>query len=126
MHNIFVSGVRREEARARRDTHFAETLTDRLEGDQEHAACLRQVARAFGALPEHHRAILHLIAVEGQSYQEAAAILDVPVGTVMSRLSRARAALRRLQGEDAGAATQADGQAAGSGRLKIVGGRDDV
>ncbi|MBB3926990.1 RNA polymerase sigma-70 factor (ECF subfamily) [Sphingobium jiangsuense] len=123
VHNIFISTRRREEARARRDTRFAGMLTDRLDPDQEHAATLHQVAQAFAALPEPYRAILHLVAVEGQSYQEAAAILDIPVGTVMSRLSRARAALRRAEG---GAAEDgADGGNAADRGLRIVGGRDD-
>lgn len=49
---------------------------------------------AFEALSEDHRAVLVLRAVEGLSYDEIAQALDVPVGTVMSRLSRARAELR--------------------------------
>jgi len=123
VHNIFISSRRSEAARVRRDMRLSTILTASLEPDQEHAAYLRQVAHAFAALPDRHRAILHLIAVEGQSYQEAAAILDVPVGTVMSRLSRARAALRQLQG-DAGAPND-DVGAERPGRLKIVGGKDE-
>ena len=114
VHNIFVSRLRREQSEANRTARFAEAMIDRIEPDQEHAALLHEVAQAFAALPEHHRAVLHLIAVEGQSYQEAAAILGVPVGTVMSRLSRARAALRRAQGMEAGE----------SPGLRIIGGRD--
>lgn len=121
VHNIFVSTRRQEAARARRDERFAETQADHLAPEQENAACLRDVSRAFAALPEHHREVLHLIAVEGQTYQEAAAILDTPVGTVMSRLSRARAALRQLQ-ED-GVATHAQDKRGG---LRVVGGRDDA
>jgi len=51
---------------------------------------------AFGRLNPEQRSLLLWVTVEGLSYQEVAQILDVPVGTVMSRLSRARAALRRL------------------------------
>jgi RNA polymerase sigma-70 factor (ECF subfamily) len=47
-------------------------------------------------LPEDQRAVLLLIGVEGLSYDEAAQVLCVPVGTVMSRLSRGRERLRRL------------------------------
>jgi len=112
VHNIFVSARRREQADARRDIHFAQTLVDRLEPEQEHAAYLQEVASAFATLPDHHRAVLHLVAVEGQSYQEAAAILNVPVGTIMSRLSRARAALRSPR------------RAADRDRLRIIGGQD--
>ena len=130
VHNIFISTRRREEARARRDARLAIILTDRLEPEQEHAAMLGQVARAFAALPEHHRAILHLTAVEGQTYQEVAAILDIPVGTVMSRLSRARATLRRLQGNGLTSVEDSDMRAgaesaADRSRFRLVGGQDD-
>jgi RNA polymerase sigma-70 factor (ECF subfamily) len=54
---------------------------------------LREVERALATLPEEQRAVLVLVAVEGLSYRDAAAVLDIPIGTVMSRLARARAAL---------------------------------
>ena len=114
VHNVFVSMRRREQAEANRDARFAEEMIDRLEPDQEYSAYLGEVAQAFATLPEHHRAVLHLIAIEGQSYQEAAAILGVPTGTIMSRLSRARAALRRTCGQQTSTYNQ----------LRIVGGQD--
>jgi RNA polymerase sigma-70 factor (ECF subfamily) len=54
---------------------------------------LREVERALAMLPEDQRAVLALVAVEGLSYREAAEVLETPIGTVMSRLARARAAL---------------------------------
>ena len=54
---------------------------------------LREVDLAMAGLPEEQRAVLALVAVEGLSYREAAEVLDTPIGTVMSRLARARAAL---------------------------------
>jgi len=54
------------------------------------------VGEAFDKLSSEYRAALLLVAVEGFSYREAAEILDVPIGTVMSRLHRGREALRRL------------------------------
>jgi len=54
---------------------------------------LDKVRSAMASLNEDHRAVLALVGVEGLSYKEAAAVLDLPVGTVMSRLSRARAQL---------------------------------
>ena len=55
---------------------------------------LQRVERAIHRLPELHRVILWLRDGEGRSYQEIADVLDIPVGTVRSRLSRARQALR--------------------------------
>ena len=54
---------------------------------------------AVQRLPESQRLVMLLIAVEGLSYSEAAETLCVPVGTVMSRLSRARQGIGRLLGE---------------------------
>lgn len=58
-------------------------------------------ARAMQALPPEQREALLLIALEGMSYSEAAGVLEIPLGTLMSRLARARAALRSLT-EDGG------------------------
>jgi RNA polymerase sigma-70 factor, ECF subfamily len=56
---------------------------------------LARVQAAMAKLPEDQRALLALVAIDGQSYKEAADILDIPIGTVMSRISRARATLAR-------------------------------
>ncbi|KWE72382.1 RNA polymerase subunit sigma-24 [Burkholderia ubonensis] len=56
----------------------------------------RATLEAFGRLSDEQRSLLLLVAVEGFSYREVADLLDVPIGTVMSRLSRARQALRQL------------------------------
>jgi RNA polymerase sigma-70 factor (ECF subfamily) len=56
---------------------------------------LREVERAMALLPEEQRLVLSLVTIEGFAYSEAAKILDAPIGTVMSRLARARAALAR-------------------------------
>jgi RNA polymerase sigma-70 factor, ECF subfamily len=61
---------------------------------------LGQVRTAMATLPEPQRAVLSLIAIEGLSYREAAEVLEVPVGTVMSRLSRAREKLLPLLGAE--------------------------
>ena len=62
---------------------------------------LRDLERALGKLPEEQRAVVLLVGVEGLSYAESATVLDVPVGTVMSRLARGRARLRMfMNGED--------------------------
>jgi RNA polymerase sigma-70 factor (ECF subfamily) len=64
-------------------------------GRQDSALEHRDLLRAFSTLPEEQRSVLLLIAVEDLSYEEAAQVLGVPIGTVMSRLSRARERLRR-------------------------------
>lgn len=65
---------------------------DRL-GDR---ATLAAVRRAMTLLPEEQREALALVSVEGLPYAEAAAILEIPVGTLMSRVARGRQRLRRL------------------------------
>ena len=112
IHNVFVSGGRRQRADGERIARIAELAPDHEPASQEQSAYLRQIARRFDALPDAQREVLHLVAVEGLSYRETAETLVVPVGTVMSRLSRARAALRRE--DDDGVARS----------LRVVGGRD--
>jgi RNA polymerase sigma-70 factor (ECF subfamily) len=57
---------------------------------------LAETAQAMQALPAEQREVLLLVAVEEMSYAEAAAVLSIPAGTLMSRLARARATLRSL------------------------------
>jgi RNA polymerase sigma-70 factor (ECF subfamily) len=57
---------------------------------------LQAVAAALGRLPAEQRAVVALVCIEGASYKEAAEIAGVPIGTVMSRLARARRALHDL------------------------------
>ena len=59
---------------------------------------LRDLERAINQLPEEQRSVILLVGLEGMRYEEVAAVLDVPVGTIRSRLSRGREALRRLTG----------------------------
>lgn len=63
---------------------------------QEHRVDCTDIAAAMHSLPDDQRAAILLTALEGLSYDEAAAILDIPVGTLRSRLSRARDRLRAL------------------------------
>ena len=59
---------------------------------------MRLLQESLDELPESMRSILLLVGMDNLSYEEAAALLSVPIGTVRSRLSRARTALReRLQ-----------------------------
>lgn len=63
-----------------------------------HAELEQRFRAALDAMPAEHRAVLALRVQEDMSYEEIAAALDIPVGTVMSRLSRGRAWLRRAWG----------------------------
>jgi RNA polymerase sigma-70 factor (ECF subfamily) len=56
---------------------------------------VERLKMALAELPEHHRAVIWLRDGEGLSYEEIAAALDIPIGTVRSRLARARFALKR-------------------------------
>ncbi|HEV2285822.1 MAG TPA: sigma-70 family RNA polymerase sigma factor [Steroidobacteraceae bacterium] len=67
----------------------------------------RALARLIGALPGEHREVLVLRELEDMSYREIAAVTAVPIGTVMSRLARARAALRAKWHEE----SEGDGRA---------------
>lgn len=85
--------------RARRDTvDYDAEAADTIIGSDgrtttEARLHLAEVRRAMASLPEDQRAVLMLVCVEGLRYREVAEVLDVPEGTVMSRLSRARLAL---------------------------------
>jgi RNA polymerase sigma-70 factor (ECF subfamily) len=57
---------------------------------------LRDLERAIRLLPEPQRQVILLVGLEGMRYEEVAAVLDIPIGTVRSRLSRGREMLRRL------------------------------
>jgi len=93
LHNLHVNDLRRS---AREDSG-ADIATASLPGVPSRSEArleLRDLNRAIGTLPEAQRRVLRLIGVEGLGYEETAAILDVPTGTVCSWLRRARATLR--------------------------------
>jgi RNA polymerase sigma-70 factor (ECF subfamily) len=73
--------------------------------DPAHGAPLETLAvqDAVARLPEEQRLAVALVLVEGLSYKEAAHIMEVPIGTLTSRLARAREALQAMLGERDGA-----------------------
>lgn len=68
-------------------------------GQEAHMA-LRETEAAIARLPDDQRRALLMVALEGATFEEAAAALDIPKGTLMSRLARARAALRTMTGRE--------------------------
>jgi RNA polymerase sigma-70 factor (ECF subfamily) len=84
--------------RSRRYARMLEFFTGRddTQPSAERTVIAQSTLQAFDQLSTEQRALLLWVSVEGLSYKEVAAILDVPTGTVMSRLSRARQALRQL------------------------------
>ena len=96
MHNQYVNIVRR----AMRDESAVDInqLTSSLIATTDPTASrqLHELDRALACLREEQREVILLVGLEGMSYEAAAQILNVPVGTVRSRLSRGRDALRKL------------------------------
>lgn len=95
MHNHFIDGLR---ARRRQPEYDAQPNVPDIpvRAAQADDLELRDLDRSLQRLPADLRAVLLLVAVEEFSYREAAQVLDVPLGTVMSRLSRARERLAAL------------------------------
>ena len=118
---------RRRDAELRREAEATQLADTSFPAEQEGSVYLQQIGRAFFTLPDEHRAALHLVAIEGLAYQEAANALGIPLGTLMSRLSRARAALRAFEeGSRAVApALPAPPDRPARSNLRVVGGPDD-
>jgi RNA polymerase sigma-70 factor (ECF subfamily) len=96
MHNLFVSDLRRVRSRGERipleGLADAEAMTPAM---QDGALQWRDLLRGLDALPEDQRTAILLVSVEDFTYEATAQVLGVPVGTVMSRISRGRERLRR-------------------------------
>jgi RNA polymerase sigma-70 factor (ECF subfamily) len=86
------------------DTPDHSAASDAAFPSAEREVMAQAVLQSLMRLPTEQRALLLWVSVEGLSYREVAAMLDVPIGTVMSRLSRARQALRRASDGEAPAA----------------------
>jgi RNA polymerase sigma-70 factor, ECF subfamily len=99
MHNLYVNSHRRAARQGR--TIPVEKVQLSTPASQVSGLELRDLERVIAALPEDQRTTLLLIGLEGMRYEDVAQICDVPIGTVRSRISRAREALRQmLKGED--------------------------
>lgn len=91
MHNLYVDQLRRAPPSS---SELDEA--DQPTAPPSTALELRDLERALRLLPPAQREVLLLVALEDMRYEDVAAMLDIPVGTVMSRLSRAREQLRKL------------------------------
>jgi RNA polymerase sigma factor (sigma-70 family) len=101
MHHHFISQMRRRRSRPTPEP-LDESHDDAvgLRPAQEDALHWRDLQRGLALLPEEQRSVILLVSVEDLSYAEAAEVLGVPVGTVMSRLARGRDRLRQHTGQD--------------------------
>ena len=95
LHNLFINAQRSQRRRPLHDT-FDDSTEAPVPASQEAGLIGRDIHAQFARLSEDHQSILLLIGVEGLAYATVARVLGVPVGTVMSRLSRAREQFRRF------------------------------
>jgi RNA polymerase sigma-70 factor, ECF subfamily len=97
IHSIWLNELRARRVRARSyvewDDSILETIADSGERSPETNLMAKQLVSAVSRLPEAQRVVMLLVVIEGLSYSEAAEVLQVPIGTIMSRLARARQAV---------------------------------
>jgi RNA polymerase sigma-70 factor (ECF subfamily) len=93
MHNVHVNRVRAMRVTDPLEDEMPELAQRAAQGD---ALLVRDLDRAIARLPAEQRAVLLLVTLEEMSYEEVARTVGIPIGTVMSRLSRAREKLRAM------------------------------
>lgn len=99
MHNIHADQVRRQVNGPQfvsSEDHKHAAMQQKSSLNPELASTLDELDHALSLLSPGHREVIHLVCMEEMRYAEVAEVLDVPVGTVMSRLSRAREQLRSI------------------------------
>lgn len=117
-HNEFVSGLRRQRRTVELDATVATSLS--YLPHQESGIDMRDFKKAFRTLASCQRKALLLTALEGYSHKSIAALSGVSVGTVKSRVSRARTKLRQVLGNDNGAFALLSRERPGSHRTAVV------
>ncbi|MCU7804904.1 MAG: RNA polymerase sigma factor [Candidatus Thiodiazotropha sp. (ex Lucinoma borealis)] len=101
MHNLHVNTLRRNSRQVEWEYLDGKDLVDTRQTDQEGAMDLRDLEKALNRLSADQREVLILVCVEGLSYAQVSEVLNVPTGTIMSRLHRAREEMRRwLHGDE--------------------------
>ena len=97
MHNLYASDVRRALRRQKAGISIdVDTLTNELVAPEDATTLGIDLQRCLLQLPEEQRTVLLLVSMEDMSYEEVARITGSPIGTVMSRLSRARTRLQQM------------------------------
>lgn len=96
MHNLFVNQVRRSARQAHSSTVDIEDVAHELAAPDAHLGQAMDLQRCLLLLPADQRTVLLLVSMEDMSYAEVAKITGIPIGTVMSRLSRGRSRLQAL------------------------------
>lgn len=101
MRNLWIDTVRARGRKAKVEAppEAAERLGDDARRSMDAAIELQRVMAAMQRLPEEQREVVALILIEGFAYREAAELLELPIGTVSSRLVRGRTALLTMVGE---------------------------
>lgn len=101
MRNLWIDAARARSRRSAREAPEEEGLNvgEDPRGAMDAAVDLKRVMAAMGRLPDEQREIVALILVEGFGYREVSEMLDLPIGTVSSRLVRGRTALLAMVGE---------------------------
>jgi RNA polymerase sigma-70 factor, ECF subfamily len=101
MHNVHVNRVRAARSTDPLEDEMPELAQRAAQGD---ALVVRDLDRSIARLPDEQRAVLLLVTLEELSYEEVARTLGIPIGTVMSRLSRAREKMRAMMAGGSAAA----------------------
>jgi RNA polymerase sigma-70 factor (ECF subfamily) len=97
MHNLYASDMRRSQRRQQVGTPVdVDTLAHELAAPDDTTALEIDLQRCLLQLPEEQRTVLLLVSMEDMSYEQVARVTGSPLGTVMSRLSRARTRLQQL------------------------------
>ncbi len=102
LHNLTINYLRQK---SRRGPHVnLEDVTDVTFGypaSQDSSLSYRDLQKSLATLPEEQRSVLLLVTIEELSYADVAKVLDIPIGTVMSRLARARERLMKMMDGEA-------------------------
>ncbi len=100
LHNLYINQYLRHASVNAQVPLLEEHSSVSCPARQYHSVTLKDLSRAFEELPEQEQQVVLMVGLEGMQYEDAAAALNVPMGTVKSRLSRARRRLRKLMDGD--------------------------